>query len=559
MNRLNGAGLFLETLIDEGVNTMFGNPGTTELGLMDALVNEKRLDYYLCLQEGVAAGAAEGYAFASGGVGVINLHVAPGLGNAMGNIYNSKRAGTPLLVTAGNWSQAGQFYEVTLYDDLARIAQPHVKWSFEVRRVADLEAAVRRAIKVALTPPTGPVFLSLPGDIMLEAAGGLQGKPTRLDPRFPASPESIRQAAEVLASAERPIIVAGSRVTRSGAEPDLIYLAELTGAKVYGETFPNTIAFPMDHPQYAGELGRFAKPVRRVFEGADTIFLVGTEAFIFSFPPDVYPIPDGVKVLHLDQNPWEIGKNIPADVALFGDPAATLPALIQGMEDQMDDSARARAKERRSVVEKEVAEIRAEETPRRAPENEKGMDLATFHAALGEGLPKETFIVDEAITAAGPNFRRAITGKATHLLGIKGGGIGMGIPQTVGVKAALPDRNVVGVVGDGSAMYTIQALYTAAKYDLGAVFVIANNASYRILKQRVLALDGKSKEFGQFVAMDIPELDFPKLAESMGMAARRVTTADDFVDTLREATQNGKPFLIDAAIHEEGETHGLVP
>ncbi|MDA1001070.1 MAG: thiamine pyrophosphate-binding protein [bacterium] len=559
MNRLNGAGLFLETLIDEGVNTMFGNPGTTELGLMDAMVNEKRLNYYLCLQEGVASAAAEGYAVASGGIGVINLHVAPGLGNAMGNLYNSKRAGTPLLVTAGNWSQAGQFYEVTLFDDLTRIAEPHVKWSFEVRRLVDLEAAVRRAIKVALTPPTGPVFLSLPGDIMLEAAEGLQGKPTRLDPRFSASAASIRQAAETLAAAKRPIIVAGSRVTRSGAEPELVRLAELTGAKVYGETFPNTIAFPMDHPQYAGELGRFAKPVRRVFEGADAIFLVGTEAFIFSYPPDLYPIPDGAKVLHLDQNPWEIGKNIPTDIALYGDPKATLPALIEEVEGRMDEAAHGRARTRREEIEKEVAGVREKETPRRAPENEKGMNLVTFHAALGEGLPKETFIVDEAITAAGSAFRRAITGKASHLIGIKGGGIGMGLPQTVGVKAALPDRSVVGVVGDGSAMYTIQALYTAAKYDLGAVFVIANNASYRILKQRVLALDGKSKEFGQFVAMDIPELDFPKLAESMGMAGRRVATADDFVDTLREATQNGKPFLIDAAIFEEGEAHGLVP
>ena len=162
MFKQNGSGLFLETLLDEGVKCIFGNPGTTELPLMDALVNDNRLDYILCLHESVAIGAAEGYAFATGGVGVVNIHVAPGLGNAMGMLYNSKRAGTPLLVTAGNQGQEGQLSEPILWDDLQRLAAPLTKWAHEVRRVEDLEQCVRRAIKVALSPPTGPVFLSLP-------------------------------------------------------------------------------------------------------------------------------------------------------------------------------------------------------------------------------------------------------------------------------------------------------------------------------------------------------------------------------------------------------------
>ena len=185
MNSGNGSDLFLETLIDEGVRCMFGNPGTTELPLMDALVNESRLDYILCLQESVTIGAAEGYAYATGGVGVVNLHVAPGLGNAMGMLYNIKRAGTPLIVTAGNQGQRGQLSEPVLWDDLPRIAEPLTKWSYEVRRVEDLEQSVRRAIKYALTPPTGPVFLSLPGDVMLAETGGPTGRPRGFRAPFP--------------------------------------------------------------------------------------------------------------------------------------------------------------------------------------------------------------------------------------------------------------------------------------------------------------------------------------------------------------------------------------
>ena len=176
MRNKNGASLFLETLLDEGITHLFGNPGTTELPLMDALVNEERLKFILTLHEGVAVSAAEGYGLSTGKPAAINLHVAPGLGNAMGLLYNAKRSGAPMLVTAGNQPQSGHFQEIILYDDLARMAEPLVKWSYEVRRVEDLEQAVRRAVKVCLTPPTGPVFLSLPGDVMLAPASALTGK-----------------------------------------------------------------------------------------------------------------------------------------------------------------------------------------------------------------------------------------------------------------------------------------------------------------------------------------------------------------------------------------------
>ena len=556
MNTVIGSGLFLETLIDEGVRYLFGNPGTTELPLMDALVNEDRLDFILCLQESVAMGAAEGYALATGKVGVVSLHVAPGLGNAMGLLYNAKRSGAPVLVTAGNQPQSGHFQEIVLYEDLVRMVDPLAKWAYEIRRVEDLEQAVRRAVKVALTPPTGPVFLSLPGDLMLAPAEGPKGHPTRIDSRFTAPAESIRQAASLLAKAERPVFIAGSGVTRSGGEEELARLAEQIGAKVYEENFTNMIGFPLNHPLYMGKLPVLAKPHRARLKEADLLFLVGTEAFIFSYPPEVRPMPEHAKLVHLDLNAWEMGKNFPLDVAMFGDPRSTLPDLLEEVRNVQSEADLSRSLARRRAVEAEANEIRIHSTPSDdfgSEEHPEGMSLNSFHAALGKSIPKGTAVVEEALTSSGPGLRRALADKAAFLFGRKGGAVGNGLPMALGVKAAMPERPVVCISGDGSAMFSNQALWTAAKYHFGVVFVIANNGGYRILKERVLTLDGKSKMFHQFIGMDIcdPALDFLKLAESMGVTAKRAKTPQALQEYLREALASGRPYLIDAFIRNK--------
>jgi len=556
MKRRTGSDLMLETLLSEGVRHIFGNPGTTELPLMDALVTEKGLQYVLCLQESVAVGAAEGYAFASGGPGIINLHVAPGLGNAMGMLYNSKRAGTPLVVTAGNQGQEGHLCETVLWDDLPRMAAPLTKWAYEVRRVEDLELALRRAIKVALAPPTGPVFLSLPGDVMLAPPPAMAGKPTRVAAGFPAAGEAVRRAAGALAAAKRPAVVAGSGVTRSGALGELVRLAEAAGAQVFGESASNTIPFPLGHPLYSGELLRVARPLRAQLEGFDLLFFIGTEAFILSFPPDVAIIPPSTRTMHLDLNAWEIGKNFPADPALMGDPKTTLPLLTAALEGALGEAGRERVKERRREAERAAGEIRKkQEPPALTPESEaaEGMPPAVFQAALRDTLPRGCALVDESITTGGPGLRRAIAGKAEHFFGMKGGGIGLGLPTALGVKVAMPERPVVCVSGDGSAMYTIQTLWSAARYGVACVWIVANNRSYRILKERILNLQGNAQELRRFVAMDLnePEVGFAGLAEGMGVKGRRAGSARELKLALKDALASGKPCLIDARIENE--------
>ena len=551
MRNTNGAGLLLETLLDEGVTHLFGNPGTTELPLMDALVNEERIEFILTLHEGVAISAAEGYGLSTGRPATVNLHVAPGLGNAMGLLYNAKRSGAPMLVTAGNQPQSGHFQEIILYDDLARMAEPLVKWSYEVRRVEDLEQAVRRAIKVSMTPPTGPVFLSLPGDVMLSPASGLQEKPTRIHTRFAASAESVEAAAALIAKAERPCIVAGAGVAHSGALDELAAFADLIGARVYEENFANLITYPMAHPLYAGKLPILAGPLRERLAEHDLVFLIGTEVFLFSYPADVRPLPESCRVVHLDLNTWEMGKNFGLDAALYGDPKTTLPVLREAVASAQtaDEAAGAKARAERIAGENQSARETAP-PPAEQSDFSEGMSLPAFHRALGAGAPEGAVWVDEALTSAGPGFRRAVGRNASQIFGRKGGGIGNGLPMALGAKIATPDRPVICLSGDGSAMYSNQTLWTAAKYGIGAIFVIANNGAYHILKGRVLALDGKAKEFHRFVGMDLtePNLDFIKLAESMGVDAARVHSPDELEARLAEAAQGGKPYLIDAIV-----------
>ena len=274
----SGKRAFLDLLKQEGVEIMFGNPGTTELPLMDAFATENELRYLLGLQEAAVMAMADGYAQASGKLTVVNLHVAPGLGNAMGMLYDAQKAGSPILVTAGQHEQSFTATEPILWADLPTIARPLVKWSSEVHRLADLPRLVHRAAKTALAPPTGPVFLSLPGDI-LRADGDIDLlAPTRVASRLRGDAEAVAQAATLLAQAERPVIMAGDAVAQSRAHRELAELAELLGAPVYTEFVPNTASFPSSHPLFRGSMVRLAPEVRKILDQHDVLFSLGIAA-----------------------------------------------------------------------------------------------------------------------------------------------------------------------------------------------------------------------------------------------------------------------------------------
>ena len=548
---VSGKQAFLEILKDEGVSVMFGNPGTTELPLMDGLAREPAIHYVLALQEAVAIAMADGYAQASGGLAAVNVHIAPGLGNAMGMLYDARKSGAPLLLTAGQHDQSMITTEPILWAELPPVAQPFVKWSTEARRLEDLPRLVRRACKTALAHPTGPVFLSLPVDV-LNAERDLDFlAPTRVDPRIRGPRAAVRDAARRLARARRPLIVAGDCVAHGDALAELAEVAELLGAPVMTEPVASTCNFPFTHPLYAGAMPRLAPQIRAALGRHDLLFSVGGDLFTLSLPSDVDPMPPGLDVVHLDVDSWELGKNYPAAVAILGDPKATLPDVAEALRTELGAAGHPEAATRRAAQGATQAAQRAELSARAQTEAGR-VPISALAAvqALAETVADDAVVVDESISSSAGvrDFFRCRDPKS--FFSLRGGGIGWGLPAALGVKLALPSRPVVALVGDGSAMYTIQALWTAAHEGLAVVAVIFNNHSYRILKQRTLLLKGFSAEDGHYVAMDLdrPFIDFVGLARSLGVPGERVDKTSDVAPALGRGLASGGPYLLDLRI-----------
>ena len=548
---MSGKRAFLDLLKQEGVEVMFGNPGTTELPLMDAFATENELRYMLGLQEATVMAMADGYAQASGKLGVVNLHVAPGLGNAMGMLYDAQKAGTPILVTAGQHEQSFNTTEPILWADLPTIARPLVKWAAEVHRLEDLPRLVHRAVKTALAPPTGPVFLSLPGDILRADADIDLLAPTRVAPRLRGDRDAVEAAAKILANAESPLIMAGDAVAQSRAHAELVELAELLGAPVYTEFVPNTASFPSSHPLFRGSMVRLAPEVRKILDQHDVLFSVGGDLFTLSLPSPIDPMPRDITLIHLDVDAWELGKNYAPAVAILADPKGALPDITAAVRERMTSGARGRARERLAATSKAIAaEREALKAKARALAGASPVQpLALLHG-IAETLPEDAIVVEEAISSA-PGIRQLIrSNDPQSYFGLRGGGIGWGLPATMGVKVALPERPVVGLIGDGSAMYTCQGLWTAAHYQIDAVFVILNNTSYRILKQRLHAMRGLAEQADSYVGMELidPKIDFVGLARSLGIKAERARTVHDTTDLLKSALNGGGAMLIDVEL-----------
>jgi len=548
---ISGKRLLLDVLHQEGVSYVFGNPGTTELPLLDALAVDNRIRYVLGLQEATVMGMADGFAQGSGTVSVASLHAAPGLGNAIGALHNASKSGAPVIVTAGQQDLSFNITEPNLWGDLTRIAEPFVKWSYEIQRVADLPRAVHRAAKVAMTPPTGPVFLSLPSDLLSEDTDVGPGAPTRIGPALRADRATVLAAAKLLAKARAPVIVAGDAVATARAADDLVTLAEAIGAPVFLEGIPNRTPFPPTHPLFRGPVVRLPEQIRKAMEAHDLIVSVGGDLFTLAMPGDGDPMPPGKTVVHLDDNPWELGKNYPTAAAIFGSPKATLPELVEALNAAMDEDDRAAAAARR---EKESARGRDQlaalvAQARQFADRQPVHPLSLTHALAG-ALPADTVIVDEGITS-GQGLRRFLTSADPQsYFGSRGGGIGWGMPAAVGIKLALRDRPMVALIGDGSAMYSIQALYSAAREKLQIVFVIANNRSYRIIKQRTHDVLGHAAQTGTYVGVDLvdPALDHVSIARGFGVDGCRAGSVEEFRAALAEGLRRDAPYLIEVAV-----------
>lgn len=547
-NSITGRSAFLALLKDEGVTKLFGNPGTTELPIMHAMTEQSDISYVLGLQEAIVVAMADGYARATGEIAAVNVHVAPGLGNAMGALYTANFSGSPIIITAGQQEQGHGLTEPLLYAPLVPIAQPMVKWAVEVNRIEDLPRIMRRAAKVALTPPTGPVFISLPGDILnMEAAIDL-GESTRIDTAVRPSDGALEKLADRLLAAERPMIIAGHEIIASDALAEAARLADMLGAPVYQQTVNDGAHFLTEHPAFMGSLNRDQGYVRGVLSNHDMLLCLGADLLRMSVFSEVDPLPSDLTVVQIGQRDWEMGKNHPVDMALRADVKETVAALLPVLEMRGGDGLESRAKAALAELSgRNWSAQRADLAARVSAQSDASpIEPDWLMMSLVDNLPENAIVVDEGIISTRALLKFLPIRDRYGYFGNASGGIGWGIAAALGIQIAHPERRVVAVLGDGSAMYSIQALWTAAHLKLPITFVIANNGGYRIIKERLLAFHGND----QFIAMDFkdPAIEFADLAKSLGMAAHRIETAAAFEDAYHAANQAEGPTLLEVVV-----------
>jgi benzoylformate decarboxylase len=552
----SGRFAIIEQLVADDVRYMFGNPGTVEQGFLDALGSHPELQYILTLQETIAVATADGYARATHGPAVVQLHSGVGLGNGIGMLYQARRGGSPLVVIAGESGVRYDAFDAQMAADLVAIARPVTKWATRVVDPGSVLRVLRRAIKIATTAPTGPVFVALPADV-LDAPNDEPVVPsTRLATRVVPDPALVEEAAGLLAGAERPLIIVGDGVSTSGAQAELTLVAERLGASVWGA---NSSEVNMDetHALFAGHLGHmFGHHSRPLVSAADAVLIVGTYVF-----PEVFPALEGVfapgaRIVHIDLDAYEIAKNFPVDLGLVSDPKLTLAALDGALERQMTpgagDAARSRTAARGAERDQRAATMRTEdlEARRSVP-----LHASEFMEALASRLPEDAIIFDEALTFSPELTQYLPPRRPGSFFQTRGGSLGVGIPGAIGAKLAHPDWTVVGFTGDGGSMYTIQALWTAAHHRVGAKFVILNNGAYQLLRLNIQQywtdLGLPQNTLPESFTLDDPDLQFHLLAQAMGVDAVRVTTSAEIGPALDAALADDRPFLIDLVVHND--------
>ena len=540
-----GRDAFLSLLVDEGVTHLFGNPGTTELPIMHALSDHTSLTYVLGLQESVVVAMADGFCRASGKLAACNVHVAPGLGNALGAIYNANLSGSPLIITAGQQEQGHGLMEPLLYGPLVDMARPLVKWATEITRIEDVPRIVRRAAKIALAPPTGPVFLSLPGDILNKSAALDLGRRTRVDAMTYPSDESLRRLSERIMAAEQPVLLAGTEIVRSDALTEAAELAEVLGAPVYQQTVPHGAHFFSEHPAFMGALTRIQSQVRSTLSPYDLMICIGADVLQMSVWSETDPLPPDLPIIQIGLRDWEMGKNYPAEMALRSDVKETLQKLIPKLRELQNTK---RAKTNVTALESFTQNNWSTHRRQRRQDisargDESSIDPDWLMMRIADCIPADAIIVDEGLTTS-KNLLHFLPHRDRYsYFGMVSGGIGWGIAAAVGVQLAQPNRRVVAISGDGSAMYSPQALWTAAHLKLPILFLIFNNQGYRILKERLLAFHGND----QYIGMNLrePSIDFTGLATSFGMRAKKITETAQFEAAFKPAVISDAPCLFE--------------
>ena len=552
MTLMSGARAFLEMLRAEGVEVIFGNPGTSESAIMALLPEYPDIRYMLATQEGVAMGMADGYALAGSRPAVVNLHIETGLANGISLLHHAMDGGVPIILTAGN----KDVRKLTEYrTDLASMVGQFTKWSVEVTHPDQIPGVMRRAFQEARNSPSGPVFVGFSAnalDGMAEIEVVPSGQPIFLPP--PPQGE-LQAAAELLANAANPVMVVGDRLAQAEGMAAAVALAEQCGAGVYAASLARN-NFPTDHSQFLGRINPTLSAGRRLLADVDVVLAVGANVFSGFFYLPGHSLSPGAKLIHLDSAQREIGKTEPTAVALFGAPRAGLELLADAVCEVMDAKARDRASARRADWGDHTSRARSAWNQRLNERwNDRPMAPDRMMHEIAQALSDNAVVVDDSLSSKDALHAALKFNEPGSLYGERIGAIGWGMGAALGVKLSQPHRPVVAVVGDGSALMTIQALWTAANYDIPVVYLVCNNRSYRILKlnmnihrQEILRKDVE-EGFEGYVGMDFPlPLNIAGIAEAIGVYGRTISEPEEIGSELRKALESGKPAVLDVVI-----------
>jgi benzoylformate decarboxylase len=544
----------IELLRREGVEYVFGIPGATEILFVDALEGAADIRYVLGLHEVVCAGMAEGYARASGKVGFMNLHNAPGVAAALPMLYDAQVGGIPLVITAGQNDTRLLQYDPHLTGDIVGMGKIYTKWATEIVHAEDIPVVFQRAFKMALQPPAGPVLVSIPQNVLDRQFDFEYRANTVVYARLRPDKAALEAAAKIIRAARNPVLLVESGITRCDALQEVVRFAELTGVRVY-QGWMADVNFPVNHPQYLGDFDPSARVAKDLFKDVDVLIGIGCSLFAQGFFNPEPILPREVKIVHIDENPWEIGKNMPTDCGIQADIRVALTELNDMLEQGLSLKEREEAQSRTKEITQEKA--RLNDQLKAQAENERNrvpISISRLMTEIRDAMPADAVIVDECWSSS-TILRKIIemTQPRTFFRARKGGSIGEGLPGALGVKLGLPDKPVIAVVGDGSAAWSMQSFWTAARYRIPVTFVIVNNATYRQVKlvRKVVLGDYPLDEKRLGMELDDPIIDFTALARSMGVMGEAVRDPGDLHRALKTAINSGEPRVVEVFLENE--------
>jgi benzoylformate decarboxylase len=490
-----------------GMTTIFGNPGSTEEPFLTEFPSD--FQYILGLHEAVAVAMADGFAQATRNAAFVNLHTASGLGNGMGSLVTAWHNRTPLVVTAGQQTRQMLALEPWLVNrEATDLPRPYVKWSHEPARPEDVPGAIERAYHIAKTPPQGPVFVSIPMDDWNAPAEPRQAR--RVESRSEPAAEALAEAAAVLAAATNPVLVVGGGVDRAGGWDAVVQLAERLNVPVWEAPAPERASFPQDHRLFQGALPLAMKPLAERLDGHDVVLVVGAPIFRY-YPHIPGPIlPQGTRLIHITDDPHEAAR-APAGDSIVGDVRIALERLAS------------------LVPEGERLGTGVRPAPE-TPVATEPIRVAFAMSVLSKALPDNTLVLEESASSRTAFYDQIRIGSPESYFATASGGLGFALPAAVGVGLARPANPILCIVGDGAAMFGIQAIWTAARYGVPIVYVVIDNGQYGILKafaafQRTPGVPG----------LDLPGLDIATVARGLGAEAHRISAASDLADAYRDA------------------------